>query len=89
MEPVGSLFRGVVPNPVATEFDLTPQGFRSMAVGGTAKDETGAGISFLAITIQGPDGNQALFVRFPTEPDQADLDAVLEVVGSFRIVRGA
>jgi hypothetical protein len=80
----------VFSEPIATELDRTPQGFRSMVVGGTAEDGSGAGIRFLVITIQGPQANQAILVRFPADTEPGDLlDAVLGVVGSFRITQGA
>ena len=73
------------PKTVATEVNRTSQGYRSIAVGGIARDEAGAQISFLAITIRGPDENRAIVVRFPAETDPLDLDALLGVVDSFRI----
>jgi hypothetical protein len=73
------------PETVATEVNETSQGFPSIAVGGVATNTTGAQISFLAITIQGPEENRAIFVRFPADPDPRDLDALLGVVDSFRI----
>ncbi len=75
------------PETIATEVNRTSQGYLSIAVGGLAKDETGAQIRFLAITIKGPDENQAIMVLFPDETDPLDLDALLGVVDSFRIAR--
>jgi hypothetical protein len=71
---------------IAEEVDLTPQGYRSLAVGGTALDASRTSIRFLVITIEGPDSNHALSVRFPADTAQSDLDAILGVVDSFRIV---
>jgi hypothetical protein len=74
---------------VATQVNETSQGFPSIAVGGVATDTTGAQIRFLAITIQGPEENRAILVRFPADPDPRDLDALLGVVDSFRIAPAA
>jgi hypothetical protein len=70
---------------VAREIDRTPQGFPSIAVGGTATAVGGGQIRFLLITVQGPDENQELLIRFPADPDTHALSSALEVVGSFRI----
>ncbi len=83
VEELGNPFGS--PQTIATDVDRTSQGYLSMAVGGLAKDETGAQIRFLAITIKGPDENRAIMVLFPAEPDPLDLDALLGVVDSFRI----
>jgi hypothetical protein len=73
------------PETLATEVNRTSQGYRSIAVGGTARDETGAQIRFLAITIRDPDENRAILVRFPKDPAPEDLDALLGIIDSFRI----
>jgi hypothetical protein len=70
---------------VAREIDRTPQGFPSITVGGTATETGGGQIRFLLITVQGPDENRALLIRFPADPDTHALSSALEVVGSFRI----
>jgi hypothetical protein len=75
------------PQTIATEVNRTSQGYPSIAVGGIARDETGAQIRFLAITIRGPDENRAIMVLFPAETDPLDLDALLGVVDSFKIAR--
>jgi hypothetical protein len=75
------------PETVATEVNRTSQGYPSVAVGGIAQDETGAQIRFLAITIQGPDENRAILVRFPADTATEDLDALLGIVDSFRLTR--
>jgi len=67
----------------------TSQGYRSIAVGGIARDAAGAQIRFLVITIRGPNENRAIVVRFPAEADPLDLDALLGVVDSFRIAPAA
>lgn len=70
---------------VATEAARTTQGYPSTSVGGTARDAVGTSIQFVVTTIRGPDGNHAIVVRFP-ESDPGDLDAVVDVIGSFRLV---
>jgi hypothetical protein len=77
------------PEIVATQVNETSQEYPSIAVGGVATDTSGSQIRFLAITIQGPDENRAIFVRFPADPDPHDLDALLGVVYSFRITQAA
>ncbi len=75
------------PEIVATEVNRTSQGYPSIAVGGIAKDESGAQIRFLVITIRGPDENRAILVRFPADTADEDLGALLGIVDSFRITR--
>jgi hypothetical protein len=70
---------------LAPETTRTEQGYPSRSVGGTARDAVGTSIRFVVITIGGPDGNRAIVVRFPTDPDPNDLDAILQVIGSFRL----
>lgn len=74
------------PSALVTETAWTEQGYPSKSVGGTARDAAGTSIRFLVITIRGPDGNRAIVVRFPIETDAADLDAVVQVIKSFRLV---
>jgi hypothetical protein len=74
---------------VATETTRTEQGYPSRSVGGTARDAVGTSIRFVVITIGGPDGNHAIVVRFPIETEEADLNTVLQIIGSFRLDRGA
>ena len=69
---------------IATYTGQTPQGYPSIVVGGTATAETGVSIRFLVVTIEGPNDNRALSIRFPADTDPDDLGAVLAVVGSFR-----
>lgn len=71
---------------VATETARTAQGYASTSVGGMARDAGGTSIRFLITTIRGPDGNRAIVVRFPFETDAGDLDAIVQVIGSFRLV---
>ncbi|HET6791028.1 MAG TPA: hypothetical protein VFI35_05530 [Actinomycetota bacterium] len=70
---------------LATETARTEQGYPSTSVGGTARDAVGTSIQLVVTTIRGPDGNHAIVVRFPAS-DPGDLDAVVEVIGSFRLV---
>ena len=70
---------------LATETARTEQGYPSISVGGTARDAVGTSIQFVITTIRGPEGNHAIVVRFP-ESHPGDLDAVVQVIGSFRLV---
>jgi hypothetical protein len=71
---------------VAPEIERTPQGFRSVVAGGDALEATGARVRFLSITIQGPDENRAIIVRFAPSADPIEaLPAIQEIVSSFRI----
>jgi hypothetical protein len=79
----------VSPKIVATEYGSTPQEYPSIVVGGTATDASGGSIRFLVVTIEGPEENRALSIRFPADTDPDDLGAVLAVVGSFRFDRPA
>lgn len=79
----------VGPKIVATEYGSTPQEYPSIVVGGTATDASGSSIRFLVVTIEGPEENRALSIRFPADADPDDLGAVLAVVGSFRFDRPA
>jgi hypothetical protein len=79
----------VSPKIVATDYGSTPQEYPSIVVGGTATDASGASIRFLVVTIEGPEENRALSIRFPADTDPDDLGAVLAVVGSFRFDRPA
>jgi hypothetical protein len=79
----------VSPKVIATDYSSTPQEYPSIVVGGTATDASGASIRFLVVTIEGPEENRALSIRFPADTDPADLGAVLAVVGSFRFDRPA
>lgn len=70
---------------VAKEAARTAQGYPSTSVGGTARDAVGTSIRFVVTTIMGPDANHAIVVRFP-ESDPGDLDAIVQIIGSFRLV---
>jgi hypothetical protein len=71
---------------VAGEVERTAQGLRSFVVGGDALDATGTPVRFLLITIQGPEENRAITVRFSPSADPLDvLPAIREIVSSFRI----
>jgi hypothetical protein len=73
------------PQTFATGAAVTSQGFHSITVGGIMRDAAGTQIQFLAITIRGPNKNQAILVHYPVDPDPSDLDALLGVVGSYSI----
>jgi hypothetical protein len=79
----------VSPKVIATDYGSTPQEYPSIVVGGTATDASGTSIRFLVVTIEGPEENRALSIRFPADTDPADLGAVLAVIGSFRFDRPA
>jgi len=79
----------VAPEIVARESEPTPEDYPSIVVGGTATDAGGAPIRFIVITIEGPDENRAVLVRFPANTDPDDLGAILEVVGSLRLAPAA
>jgi hypothetical protein len=70
---------------LVTETGFTEEGYPSRSVGGTAQDASGTSFGFVVTTIRGPDGNHAIVVRFPTNADPDDLDAVVQVIGSFRL----
>jgi hypothetical protein len=74
---------------LATETARTEQGYASRSVGGTARDAAGTSIRFVVITIGGPDGTHAIVVRFPIETEEPALNTVLQIIGSFRLDRGA
>jgi hypothetical protein len=84
LERVTAPFSGFA--TLATETARTEQGYPSTSVGVTARDAVGTSIQLVATTIRGPDGNHAIVVRFPTDADPDDLDAVVRVIGSFRLV---
>lgn len=70
---------------VADKVSRTLQGLRSLVVGGTAIDATGASVHFLVITIQGPDENRAITVRFSADADPLEaLPVIQQIVASFR-----
>ena len=71
---------------VAGQIERTPQGFRSVVAGGDALDASGAQIRFLVITIEGPDENRAITVRFSRSADPLGaLPAIQEIISSFRV----
>lgn len=83
LERITETFSGVetlVPKTTQTE-----QGYPSRSVGGTARDAMGTSVRFVVITIGGPDGNHAIVVRFPADPDPDDLEAIVRVIGSFQL----
>ena len=71
---------------VASEIERTPQGFRSVVSGGDALDATGARIRFLVITIEGPNQNRAVTVRFAPSADPLEsLSSIQDIISSFRL----
>jgi hypothetical protein len=71
---------------VSGEVERTPQGQRSLVVGGRATDAAGDAVRFLVITIRGTDQTLAITVRFDAESDPLDsLSVIREIVASFRI----
>jgi hypothetical protein len=83
VEQVTAPFSGFA--TLATETARTEQGYPSTSVGGSARDAEGTSIQLVVTTIRGPDGNHAIVVRFPAS-DPGDLDAVVQVIASFRLV---
>ena len=70
---------------VAGGIERTPGGIRFLTVGGRAVHATGAPVRFLVITIQGPDENQAITVRFSPHLDPLDaLPAIREIIASYK-----
>lgn len=74
------------PETIATEVDRTSQGY-SVDCRGWDRNEIGAQIRFLALTIRGPDENRTILVRFPADTAPEDIDALLGIVDSFRITQ--
>jgi hypothetical protein len=73
---------------VSDEVQQTPQGERSIVIGGEATDATGSPITFLAITIRGDDQNRAILVRFGAGSDPVHaLPEIEEIIASFRTSR--
>jgi hypothetical protein len=70
---------------VARDAGETPQGERSLVVGGRATDTDGSTIRFLVITIRGPDRNRAITVRFSADSDPLGVSPwIRQIVGSFK-----
>ncbi len=69
---------------VARDEGQTPQGEPSLVVGGQATDTDGSTISFMVITIRGPDRNRVITVRFSADSDPLDVSPrIRQIVGSF------
>ncbi len=65
--------------------ERTPGGVRFLMVGGKATHATGAPVGFLAVTIQGPDENQAITVRFSAHSDPLEaLPAIRKIIASYK-----
>jgi hypothetical protein len=70
---------------VTSEVERTPQGQRSLVVGGRGTDAAGNAVRFIVITIRGADQTLAITVRFPAGSDPLDsLSVIQEIVASFR-----
>lgn len=70
---------------VAGGIERTPGGIRFLMVGGKAANATGVPVRFLAITIQGPDENQAITVRFSAHSDPLEaLPAIRKIIASYK-----
>jgi hypothetical protein len=66
--------------------ETTPQGLPSLVVGVNGIGPDSETVRFLVITVQGPDGNRAITVRFSPEADpRAALPVIQQVVSSFRV----
>ena len=69
---------------IAREDGETPQGEPSLVLGGKATDIDGSSISFMIVTIEGPDRNRAITVRFSDGSDLLDVSSsIRRIVGSF------
>jgi hypothetical protein len=69
---------------VAREEGETPQGESSLVLGGNATDIDGSSIRFMIVTIEGPDRNRAITVRFSADSDLLDVSSsIRRIVGSF------
>jgi hypothetical protein len=73
---------------VSDEVGRTPQGERSLVVGGEATDASGAPTTFLVITIQGNGQNRTILIHFGAESRLLDAaPGIREIVASFRTTR--
>ena len=69
---------------VAREDGETPQGEPSLVLGGKATDIDGSSINFMIVTIEGPDRNRAITVRFSADSDLLDVSSsIRRIAGSF------
>jgi hypothetical protein len=69
---------------VSGGIERTPGGIRFLTVGGKAAHATGAPVRFLAITIQGPDENRAITVRFSAHSDPLEtLPTIRRIIASY------
>jgi hypothetical protein len=69
---------------VSGGIERTPGGIRFLTVGGKATHATGAPVRFLAITIQGPDENRAITVRFSAHSDPLEaLPTIRRIIASY------
>ena len=71
---------------IESSVETTPQGDPSVVVGVNAIGPGGENVRLLVITVQGPDGNRAITVRFSPEADaEGALPVIQQVVSSFRV----
>jgi hypothetical protein len=71
---------------IESQVETTPQGLPSLVVGVNGIGPDGETFRFLVITVQGPDGNRAITVRFSPEADpRGALPVIQQVVSSFRV----
>lgn len=71
---------------LTTKAGKTLQGYRSLALGGTATDPTGAVSRFVVITVQGPDENRAMTLRFSADAEPLEASpAIVQIVSSFKM----
>jgi hypothetical protein len=63
----------------------TQQGFRTLAVGGFARDAAGAPTRFLAIAIDGSGGNNTISLRFPDKGVVDLVPAIRAIISSYRV----
>jgi hypothetical protein len=82
---VGILASRYAPLDIVTRENAeTPQGEPSLILGGEATDIDGSSINFVIVTIEGPDRNRAITVRFSADSDLLDVSSsIRQIVGSF------
>jgi hypothetical protein len=82
---MGILARRYAPlDLVAREEGETPQGEPSLVLGGKATDLDGSPFSFMIVSIEGPERNRAITVRFSADSDLRDVSSsIRRIAGSF------
>jgi hypothetical protein len=69
---------------VAREEGETSQGEPFLVLGGKATDIDGSSVNFMIVTIEGPDRNRAITVRFSADSDLLDFSSSIQrIAGSF------